>query len=257
MPFTTATETASPSAAGSATRASRRGGKLHRRTGAGFAREHAHAQASGACGACARKSALDGQFIRGHRHPLFESPQRAAEPRRACGLADSKHSCGARPVELEQDTKRDDSRSAVRARAALPRAGRASRHQTLDELRCRAHSSLRAVAVAILRGTSRSRHRARSCRARCAATRDADRSGASCGRPSRRSPPPSLLRLCGRRVRSTRYPYTASSCSAATSANCGSSAEEATARRARSKPRSRHLIRRRYGGSSHAGSAVR
>src|SRR5437868_11020459 len=40
-------------------------------------------------------------------HPLFQSFQCAAQPRRARRLADAEHAGGARPVEREEDAERD------------------------------------------------------------------------------------------------------------------------------------------------------
>ena len=180
MPVTTAAPTASPSAAGSATSARRRGGTLQRRTGAGSEASTRARSPSGACGACARNRLSTVISFADIVHPLFQSSQGAAEPRRARGLADSEHARRARAVELEQhaQARRPRARPA-RARAAPPRTGREARRRTPRRAARRARTSPRACAAVSPRGTSRRRRCVRSGRARCAASRGAGRTGAS------------------------------------------------------------------------------
>ena len=135
IPFTTAALTARPSAAGSATSASRRERQAPAPHGRRLrARARARAGPPGACGACARSSLSTVRSFADIVHPLFEPPQRAAEPRRACGLADSENACCARPVELEQDAQRDDLAFCRRelVQRLLQRAGQAVA-ELLDE----------------------------------------------------------------------------------------------------------------------------
>src|SRR5712691_3666247 len=105
MPCTTATETAIPTAAGSATSTSRRDGRFNRR-GFGSSANTRSRRDSGACGACARSKASTVRSFADIVHPLFQASQRATQPRRARCLADPEHARCARAVKLEQDAQR-------------------------------------------------------------------------------------------------------------------------------------------------------
>src|SRR5581483_2272089 len=80
---------------------------------------------SGARGACARSTVSIVISFADIAHPLFQSFQCAAQPRRARRLADAEHAGRARPVELEEDAQRDDLAFARRelAQRLLHRAG--------------------------------------------------------------------------------------------------------------------------------------
>src|SRR6266849_3736476 len=132
-PCTSAAATASPSAAGIATRMSRRDGRGAKlRRGAGAAAITRARSASGARSVAPRSSPSNAarrvsSSVRGAAppssassrsspiasvadilNPLLQVFQRTAQACRARGLADSKHACGARAVELEEDAERDD-----------------------------------------------------------------------------------------------------------------------------------------------------
>ena len=213
-PTATAAATARPAAAGSASSSRRRPRSRSRREGSAAGGADASvstwsaqrlARAAGACRAARRRSRSRSSLV----HPLLESLQRPAQPRRDGRGADPEHARGGVPVELEHDPQREHLALAGRERRerGLELGRQALGERLLDALvECRrllAPSPPRLGAEPVERRRPRDPEQPRA-RAPSARVEPRPRAGAPSRTSSSRDPRPSPGRGSGRAGSRTR-----------------------------------------------------